>query len=90
MNSLYPYLIQNIDTMGIPKRCVRCDTDLYIGDQYRAIKDRHEKYCVKCIGFFLSRYSFTWKIEIPSAEEMFWKEYWNDQIREKILAGICG
>ena len=90
MNPLYPYTVKNINTLDIPKRCSKCNVDLYVGDQFRATKDRRDKFCAKCVGFYLSRYNVTWKIKSPSLEERFWQEYFNEEIREKILAGICG
>ena len=62
-------------------KCTRCEAPIENGGKYyAAFIDKHYRYCLVCVGFFLSRYSLTFEIADPSEEVLEHKNNFNTDI----------
>lgn len=62
--------------------CSKCKQPILPGEHYRP--SSNENYCEQCVGFIASRYH---EVFIPDLtnEESYWQNYYENEIREKLL-----
>lgn len=68
--------------------CYRCKEEIPVGAPHRIDGNQTTRCCERCIGFYLSRYSFTFKIPNPTPGELAAQKLWTYSVFDKIYKKI--
>lgn len=66
------------------RNCDKCGEAYSVPFKVQLKNRLRQYYCPKCIGFFLSRYTFMDVPDDPTEEEKLWKEHWDAELATKL------